>query len=66
MTAGRPKQFDAPIKKTLSLRSSIVRRVDERLYDPQLKGPEYGGWSDLIERLLQDWLNDTNLDDLME
>lgn len=36
--------------------SHILRAVDDRLFDPRLGKPAYGARSDLIARLLADWL----------
>jgi len=53
----RHKQTDRPIAKKLSLRSSIVAQVDAALVDPTTGRPEFGSWAELIESLLEGWLD---------
>lgn len=53
----RHKQTDRPRNKKLSLRSSIVDQVDAALVDPTTGRPEFGLWSELIEALIEGWLD---------
>jgi len=53
----RHKQTDRPRNKKLSLRSSIVDQVDAALVDPTTQRPEFGLWSELVEALLEGWLD---------
>lgn len=50
------KQLDRPVKKTFSLRESIVEQVEITLRDPFTDEPAYGSWSGLLEELLTMWL----------
>lgn len=72
----RHKQTDRPRNKKLSLRSSLVDQVDAALVDPLTSRPEFGSWAELIEALLEGWLDrkfeihikpySTNLKEFME
>jgi hypothetical protein len=72
----RHKQTDRPVNKKLSLRQSVVEQVDAALVDPLTKKPEFGSWSEVIEALLEGWLDgrfkihkdsySTNLKDLID
>ncbi len=53
----RHKQTDRPRHKKLSLRSSLVDQVDAALVDPLTQKPEFGLWSELIESLIEGWLD---------
>lgn len=53
----RHKQTDRPVAKKLSLRSSLVAQVDTALVDPTTGRPEFGSWADLVEALLEGWLD---------
>ncbi len=53
----RHKQTDRPVAKKLSLRQSIVEQVDAALVDPTTKRPEFGSWAELVESLLEGWLD---------
>lgn len=53
----RHKQTDRPVAKKLSLRSSIVEQVDAGLVDPLTKKPDFGSWSEVVEALLEGWLD---------
>lgn len=53
----RHKQTDRPRNKKLSLRSSVVDQVDAALIDPLTRKPEFGLWSELVESLLEGWLD---------
>ncbi len=53
----RHKHTDRPRNKKLSLRGSIVDQVDAALIDPLTSRPEFGSWSELVEGLLEGWLD---------
>jgi hypothetical protein len=53
----RHKQVDAPVKKRISLRSSVITQVDAGLIDPFTGKPQFGLWSQLVESLLIQWLD---------
>lgn len=53
----RHKHTDRPTNKKLSLRSSIVEQVDAALVDPLTKKPDFGSWSEVVEALLEGWLD---------
>lgn len=53
---GRSPLVDRPVRKELSLPSSIVAEVELRLYDPSLQRVKYSAFSALVERLLREWL----------
>lgn len=53
----RHKQTDRPKNKKLSLRGSIVDQVDAALVDPTTGRPEFGSWAELVEALLEGWLD---------
>lgn len=53
----RHKHTDRPVNKKLSLRQSLVEQVDAALVDPTTKRPEFGSWSELVEALIEAWLD---------
>lgn len=53
----RHRQTDRPVAKKLSLRQSLVEQVDASLVDPLTHRPEFGSWSELVEALLEGWLD---------
>jgi len=53
----RHKQTDRPRNKKLSLRGSLVDQVDAALVDPLTTRPEFGSWAELVESLLEGWLD---------
>ena len=53
----RHKQTDRPQAKKLSLRSSLVAQVDAGLTDPTTGRPEFAAWSEVVEALLEGWLD---------
>lgn len=53
----RPRLIDRPIDKKLSIRTSIVKEIDNQLADPLTGKPKYGAWTDLVEALLQQWMS---------
>jgi len=54
----RRKLADPPIELHLSLPSSLVKSVDERLIDPVRGKPRYAARSKLIQHLLIKWLEE--------
>lgn len=52
----RPRLNDRPMKKNLSLRTSLIAEVDLSLNDPLTGKPQLGLWSDLVMLLLIEWL----------
>jgi len=62
MPRGKKAQLDRPLKTTVHLRESIKSRVELALYS-ELEGRiPYGAVSDLINSLLNMWLNAKQLD----
>ncbi len=52
----RSKRHDRPVKKTLSLPTSLCTMVDEQLQAPITGKIPYGAWNSLIHELLSKWL----------
>ena len=54
--SGRKPLADPPVRKELSLPSSLVAQLELRMYDPSTMRVKYGGFSGLVERLLREFL----------
>lgn len=52
----RAKHSDPPVKKTITIRESLVTQTDLSLIDALTNEPAYGAWSSLVEELLEKWL----------
>lgn len=46
------------VEKKVSLRANTVAKVELLLFDPVRNRVKYGGWSALINQLLEQWLDD--------
>lgn len=57
MSRGRPRSPIEMTDKKLSLPLDLTRQVDSLLLDPLYGKPQAGAWSDLVSRLLTDWLD---------
>lgn len=53
----RHKRHDRPVLKKLSIRASLVAQVDASLKDPVTQEPEFGSWSEVVQELLEGWLD---------
>lgn len=55
--AGRRRKVDRPAERTVSIPSSVIHAVEDRLPRNPLTGRlRYGALSGLVETLLRDWL----------
>lgn len=52
----RPRHTDPPVYKKIALRTSTVKSVDVAIVDPLTGGPRYGAWGELVDNLLDQWL----------
>lgn len=72
----RHKRYDRPVHKKIHLPESVVEQVDASLRDPLTDATRFGGWQELVQELLEQWLDGRiqihlkpfriNLDNLME
>lgn len=53
---GRKPHNDPPVKVHLSLPTSIVAKIELLLFDPVRGQMRYGGMSDLVKSLLNQWI----------
>lgn len=54
---GRHKKHDRPIRIHFTVRSSIWSQVEASMIDPLSKKRSYGSASELVDELLEGWLD---------
>jgi len=52
----RTPRIDRPVEKTLSIPSSVIKRVNAQLTDRLSDKLPHGAWSRLVSGLLEEWL----------
>lgn len=57
----RLKKNDRPQRKEINLPRSVVEAVNQKLLDRYTGLPVHGGWSELVEKLLKNWLEGDEL-----
>lgn len=55
--AGKPRKIDRPVEKKVSIPESVTTRVDILLFSEVEGKVPHGAWSELITRLLTQYLN---------
>lgn len=54
----RPKKTDRPVYHRISLPQSVSQRLNEKIKDPVTGKPQVGKRSQIIEKLVRQWLRE--------